>query len=54
MAENVLLSLIENIQTWDKLEKKIAELPSEQQRGSAFEEFCHAFFLSIDTRLLFY
>ena len=45
MYENILLNLIENINTWDKLEKKIAELPSEQQRGAAFEEFCHAFFL---------
>jgi superfamily II DNA or RNA helicase len=45
MAGNNLLSLIENIQTWDKLEKRIAELPTEIQRGNAFEEFCHAFFL---------
>ncbi len=45
MYENILLNLIENINTWDKLEKKIAELPSEQQRGAAFEDFCHAFFL---------
>jgi superfamily II DNA or RNA helicase len=45
MAGNSLLSLIENIHTWDKLEKKIADLPTEMQRGNAFEEFCHAFFL---------
>jgi len=45
MAGNNLLSLIENIQTWDKLEKRIADLPTEMQRGNAFEEFCHAFFL---------
>jgi predicted helicase len=45
MAGNSLLSLIENIQTWDKLERKIADLPTEKQRGDAFEEFCHAFFL---------
>jgi len=45
MAGNSLLSLIENIQTWDKLEKRIADLPTEMQRGDAFEEFCHAFFL---------
>lgn len=45
MAGNVLLNLIENIQTWDKLEKRIAELPSEMQRGNAFEELCQAFFL---------
>jgi len=42
---NVLLNLIENVNTWDKLEKRIAALTSEQQRGHAFEEFCHAFFL---------
>lgn len=45
MAGNVLLNLIENINTWEKLEKRIAELLSEQQRGRAFEEFCHAFFI---------
>jgi superfamily II DNA or RNA helicase len=45
MAGNSLLSLIENIQTWDKLERRIADLPTEIQRGNAFEEFCHAFFL---------
>jgi superfamily II DNA or RNA helicase len=45
MAGNSLLSLIENIQTWDKLERKIVDLPTEMQRGSAFEEFCHAFFI---------
>ena len=45
MAGNILLSLIENIKTWDKLEKGIADLPTEIQRGNVFEEFCHAFFL---------
>jgi predicted helicase len=45
MAGNNLLSLVENIQTWDKLEKRIAGLPTEMERGNAFEEFCHAFFL---------
>ena len=45
MEGNSLLSLIENIQTWDQLEKRIADLPTEIQRGNAFEEFCHAFFL---------
>lgn len=43
MAGNILLSLIENIQAWDKLETRIADLPTEMQRGNAFEEFCHAF-----------
>ena len=45
MAANRLLNLVENIQTWDKLEKRIAALPTEIERGNAFEEFCHAFFL---------
>ena len=45
MAANSLLNLVENIQTWDKLEKRIAALPTEMERGNAFEEFCHAFFL---------
>jgi predicted helicase len=45
MDGNSLLSLVENIQTWDSLEKRIAGLPTEIQRGKAFEEFCHAFFL---------
>ncbi|MFZ4440528.1 MAG: Helicase associated domain protein [Syntrophales bacterium] len=45
MDGNNLLSLAENIKTWDRLEKRIADLPTEMQRGNAFEEFCHAFFL---------
>jgi len=45
MEVKSLLSLVENIQTWDGLEKRIADLPTERQRGKAFEEFCHAFFL---------
>ena len=45
MAANSLLNLVENIQTWDRLEKRIADLPTEMERGNAFEEFCHAFFL---------
>jgi len=45
MAANSLLNLVESIQTWDKLEKRIADLPTEIERGNAFEEFCHAFFL---------
>ncbi len=45
MEGHSILSLVENIQTWDKLERKIADLPTEMQRGKAFEEFCHAFFL---------
>ena len=45
MDGNSLLSLVEDITTWDGLEKRIAGLPTEMQRGRAFEEFCHAFFL---------
>lgn len=45
MEGNRLVNLVENIQTWDSLEKSIAGLPTERQRGNAFEEFCHAFFL---------
>ena len=45
MAANSLLNLVENIQTWDRLEKRIACLPTEIERGNVFEEFCHAFFL---------
>ena len=45
MAGNILLNLVENIQSWDKLENRIADLPTEMERGNVFEEFCHAFFL---------
>ena len=45
MAGNSLLNLVENIHAWDKLERRIADLPTEIERGNAFEEFCHAFFL---------
>ena len=45
MAQNILLGIVEDIQTWDQLESRIAGLPTEGQRGEAFEEFCHAFFL---------
>ena len=45
MPQNILLNLIEAIQSWDQLEKRIATLPTEQHRGEAFEEFCQAFFL---------
>jgi superfamily II DNA or RNA helicase len=45
MDGSSLLSLVENVDTWDSLEKRISGLPTERQRGNAFEEFCHAFFL---------
>ena len=34
----------DQISTWPELELAIAALDSEQARGEAFEEFCHAFF----------
>lgn len=39
MEGNMLLGLTENIQTWDKLERRITELPTEMQRGNAFAGF---------------
>jgi hypothetical protein len=30
------------IQSWDALEKAIGQLPTQQDRGEAFEEFCAA------------
>ena len=39
MAGNILLNLVENIQSWDKLENRIADLPTEMERGNVFEEF---------------
>lgn len=41
----MLLDLLEDVSTWSELEAKIASLPSEQERGEAFEQFCKAFFL---------
>jgi predicted helicase len=40
-----LLNLVEGISSWAELEALITALPSEQERGEAFEEFCKAFFL---------
>jgi predicted helicase len=40
----MLLDLLANINSWSELESRIADLPTEQQRGEAFEEFCQAFF----------
>ena len=45
MTINILLGIVEGIQSWDQLENRIAGQPIEKQRGNAFEEFCHAFFL---------
>jgi predicted helicase len=40
-----LKTLIPSTTSWTNLEARIASLPSEQQRGEVFEEFCKAFFL---------
>ena len=40
----MLLSLVQGISSWDELESRIAGLPTVQERGEAFEQFCHAFF----------
>ena len=40
-----LQQLIEGIKSWAELENRIAALPSEMERGEAFEEFCKPFFL---------
>src|SRR5438105_39731 len=32
-----------HLRSWDDLERAIIALPTEQARGEAFEEFCHAF-----------
>jgi superfamily II DNA or RNA helicase len=40
-----LKTLITNITSWAELESRIADLPSVQQRGEVFEEFCKAFFI---------
>jgi len=37
--------LTESISSWAELEARIAALPSEQERGEAFEQFCKAFFV---------
>jgi hypothetical protein len=40
-----LLNLNSNVSSWAELETQISSLPSEIERGAAFEEFCKAFFL---------
>ena len=40
-----LLNLISNVSSWAELEAQISSLPSEIERGEAFEEFCKFFFL---------
>jgi Predicted helicase len=41
----MLKNLIKNISSWPELESGIASLPTEHDRGYAFEEFCQAFFI---------
>jgi superfamily II DNA or RNA helicase len=41
----MLKNLIKNISSWPELEALIASLPTVHDRGYAFEEFCHAFFI---------
>ena len=41
----MLEKLIEGISSWSDLEARIANLPTEIDRGNAFEEFCHGFFI---------
>ena len=45
MNKVYLLDLVENISSWAELEARISNLPSEAERGEAFEKFCKAFFL---------
>ena len=40
----MLLKLIDDLSSWPELEARIASLPTEIERGEAFEEFCEAFF----------
>ncbi len=41
----MLLSLLDSVSSWTELEGNISNLPSEKERGEAFEQFSHAFFL---------
>jgi len=41
----MLLRLLDSVSSWAELESRIGELPSENDRGEAFEQFCQAFFL---------
>jgi superfamily II DNA or RNA helicase len=40
-----LINLLDGVSVWSELEARIASLPSEQERGGAFEQFCKIFFL---------
>ncbi len=42
----ILHKLLESVcKNWDSLESRIIALPTQQERGEAFEEFCHVFFI---------
>lgn len=41
----ILLRLTERVSSWTELEARIASLPTEIERGEAFEQFCRAFLL---------
>ena len=45
MAKIDLLTIAEEAASWADIEARIAGLPSEQDRGEAFEKFCKAFFI---------
>lgn len=44
MQKNNLVNLTEGISSWAELEFRIANLPTEIERGEAFEQFCKAYF----------
>lgn len=41
----MLLKLLDGVSSWIELESRIASLPSENDKGKAFEAFCQGFFL---------
>jgi predicted helicase len=45
MKTTSLIKLVEDASSWADLESRIIALPSEQERGEAFEEFCELFFI---------
>jgi len=40
-----LLKLIGDVSSWAELESRIISLPTEIERGEAFEQFCKVYFL---------
>ncbi len=41
----MLLTLLDGVSSWAELESRISGLPTEHDRGEAFEQFCKPFFL---------